>query len=473
MDHVPLYVREDARSASFLGSSALASDVRDVMRGEGDRETVPEAEQDPTSEEPGEGMDYIAFPDEDEQAVGAATEDGEEKEPEEEEREEEEETTRQERDGPPWELPPETIASPWLRLHEEILAFARFVAPTKQERNAREEAVERVRQVIESIWKNAQLQVFGSFATGLYLPTSDIDAVILRSGCRQVQDGLRALANALSRRGMAKNVQVISKARVPIIKFQEKESGFQFDISFDVANGPQAAQFLNKWLQEIPQVRPICLVVKFFLQQRELNEVYTGGIGSYALLTMIVAFLKTHPSRRNRLGNRKSLEGSLGVLLVDFFRLYGKLLNKRNVGITASEGGMFYNKEERNFFNDGRPYLLSVQDPVDSDNDLARNSYNISKVTSAFDFAFQMLTTPKIMSSSSILEAILDWKRDSLLIERAELIKASISDNSHTEEKHETDDVNGDNATPKVAKSRKRKGKRRKGENSQKKQRKD
>lgn len=33
--------------------------------------------------------------------------------------------------------------------------------------------------------------------------------------------------------------QVISKAKVPIIKFEEAESGYNFDISFDVANGPE------------------------------------------------------------------------------------------------------------------------------------------------------------------------------------------------------------------------------------------
>ena len=33
-------------------------------------------------------------------------------------------------------------------------------------------------------------------------------------------------------------VQVIAKAKVPIVKFTEMESDLQFDISFDVANGP-------------------------------------------------------------------------------------------------------------------------------------------------------------------------------------------------------------------------------------------
>ena len=38
---------------------------------------------------------------------------------------------------------------------------------------------------------------------------------------------------------MATKIQLIAKARVPIVKFEERPSGFQFDISFDVANGPR------------------------------------------------------------------------------------------------------------------------------------------------------------------------------------------------------------------------------------------
>lgn len=70
---------------------------------------------------------------------------------------------------------------------------------------------------------------------------------------------------------------------------------------------------ISKW----PPLRPLCLILKVFLQQRELNEVcfqlflliplnsfanfistlyllqvYSGGIGSYALLAMLIAMLR-------------------------------------------------------------------------------------------------------------------------------------------------------------------------------------
>jgi non-canonical poly(A) RNA polymerase PAPD5/7 len=75
------------------------------------------------------------------------------------------------------------------------------------------------------------------------------------------------------------------------------------------------------------------LDLQVFLTQREMNEVYTGGVGSYTLIIMIVAFLQLHQSRRplpqqgskRRRGGgggreAEPLEANLGLLLVDFMR---------------------------------------------------------------------------------------------------------------------------------------------------------
>ncbi|XP_016754635.1 terminal nucleotidyltransferase 4B isoform X3 [Gossypium hirsutum] len=65
---------------------------------------------------------------------------------------------------------------------------------------------------------------------------------------------------------------VTAKARMPIIKFVKKKSGVAFDISFDVDNGPKAAEFIKEAVLKWPQLRPLCLILKVFLQQRDLNE---------------------------------------------------------------------------------------------------------------------------------------------------------------------------------------------------------
>ncbi|KAL5715512.1 polynucleotide adenylyltransferase [Ranunculus cassubicifolius] len=310
--------------------------------------------------------------------------------------------------------------SPMLQLHKEILDFCEFLSPTPEEQKLRNDAVDGVFGVVKYIWPHCQVEVFGSFKTGLYLPTSDIDVVIMDSNVKTPQMGLIALSRALSSKGIAKKIQVIAKARVPIIKFVEKRSGVNFDISFDVHNGPKAAVFIKEAISKIPPLRPLCMILKVFLQQRELNEVYSGGIGSYALLSMLIAQLQLHWRGQYFQGSKaSSLEQNLGVLLVNFFEFYGRKLNIYDVGVSCQTQGTYY-KKDRKFLNEGRPYLLSVEDPQEPDNDIAKNSFNYSQIRSAFGMAYSTLTSPKTIMSlgqdRSILGTII--RPDPVLLER-------------------------------------------------------
>nr|KJB13378.1 hypothetical protein B456_002G071000 [Gossypium raimondii] len=296
----------------------------------------------------------------------------------------------------------------------EIVDFCDFLSPTPEEQAARDAAVHSVFDVIKYIWPACRPEVFGSFRTGLYLPTSDIDVVILESGIKNPQTGLYALSRALSQRGIAKKMQVIAKARVPIIKFVEKKSGVAFDISFDVDNGPKAAEFIKEAVLKWPQLRPLCLILKVFLQQRDLNEVYSGGIGSYALLAMIIAMLQ------NLSESRAYPEHNLGMLLVHFFDFYGRKLNTVDVGVSCKERGTFFLKSSKGFSSKGRPFLISIEDPQTPDNDIGKNSFNYIQIRSAFGMALSNLSNPKnilaLGPNRSILGTII--RPDPVLLER-------------------------------------------------------
>lgn len=71
----------------------------------------------------------------------------------------------------------------------------------------------------------------------------------------------------------------------------------------------------------------------------------------------------------------------MGVLLVDFLRLFGRTLNNDDVGISCTHGGFFFNKLDAGKGQPMRPYMLCVEDPADADNDLSKGSYNFLKVT--------------------------------------------------------------------------------------------
>ncbi|XP_078431513.1 nucleotidyltransferase family protein [Wolffia australiana] len=310
--------------------------------------------------------------------------------------------------------------SPMVQLHQEILDFCDFLSPTPEEEGIRNEAVKRVFEVIKYIWPHCTVDVFGSYKTGLYLPTSDVDAVILNSKVQTPQMGLKALSRALSQKSIATKIQVIGKARVPIIKFVEKQSGIAFDISFDMHSGPDAAYFIKEAVSKMPPLKPLCLILKVFLKQRELNEVFSGGVGSYALTAMLIAHLQIHWRGQSVLSQTMQ-EHNLGTLLVSFFDFYGHKLNNGHVGVSCQSPGNFYVKSIRGFFNDSHPNLLSIEDPQQPGNDIGKNSFKYCKVKSAFATAYATLTNARIMSEATekgILGLII--RRDPAWVNRME-----------------------------------------------------
>ena len=57
------------------------------------------------------------------------------------------------------------------RLHEEIEDFYQWMVPTVHEHQARLGVVDRVRRAVLNIYPGCRVEIFGSFRTGLYLPT--------------------------------------------------------------------------------------------------------------------------------------------------------------------------------------------------------------------------------------------------------------------------------------------------------------
>ena len=68
-----------------------------------------------------------------------------------------------------------------------------------------------------------------------------------------------------------------------------KDADLDADICFDQPGGLKMATLIKTMLDVVPALRPIILVLKYFLVQRELNETYRGGIGSFMLQLMVIA----------------------------------------------------------------------------------------------------------------------------------------------------------------------------------------
>lgn len=133
---------------------------------------------------------------------------------------------------------------PVLALHEEINDFYEFIKPIEEEEFMRERVVSRIREIVLRLWPNARVEIFGSFATKLYLPTSDIDLMIMGKWDTMP---LHTLKNELIKADVADedDIKVLDKASVPIVKVIDKETEVRVDISFNTSNGVNSANLIK------------------------------------------------------------------------------------------------------------------------------------------------------------------------------------------------------------------------------------
>jgi hypothetical protein len=62
---------------------------------------------------------------------------------------------------------------------------------------------------------------------------------------------------------------------------------------FKVHTGCAAARLVKSYVDALPQLRPLAIILKHFLKGQGLNDTYTGGLSSYCLVMMLVSFLQT------------------------------------------------------------------------------------------------------------------------------------------------------------------------------------
>lgn len=292
-------------------------------------------------------------------------------------------------DTPIWVRDPGRYSANLAKMfNEEVEDYVKYISPTEAEHEMRVLTVERLRMVVKKIFPNASVSVFGSFETKLYLPTSDVDVVVMDESLR-MPSCLFNLAHTLKDHSMVSKIEVIDKAKVPIIKYTDALTNFPVDISFNMGTGPEAARIVESFLDD-PKlghgIKGLMYVLKQFLLQRHLNEPFSGGLGSYGLLILVSSFLMMHPLIQC---GQLIPQDNLGVLVLEFLQLYGKLFNFQELGIGVDlEQGTWYFRKETATWLTRRIGLLTILDPQDKTNDVGGGSFNFHQVRGEFMRAY-------------------------------------------------------------------------------------
>jgi non-canonical poly(A) RNA polymerase PAPD5/7 len=211
--------------------------------------------------------------------------------------------------------------------------FYDYVEPSVRDETVRARLISRIENLLGP--KNAALtgkstvQCFGSFPAKLYLPTADMDLVLVSNQHRNgglstlgsksaVSRVLWASARKLERAGITIKASVIARAKVPIIKFVDRESGINVDLSFENLSGVVAQETFRKWTGEMPHMFPMVALIKQFLVMRGLSDVHYGGIGGFSIICLVYTYL-----RANKPSNSQDEIVNLANVFMGFLDFWG------------------------------------------------------------------------------------------------------------------------------------------------------
>jgi non-canonical poly(A) RNA polymerase PAPD5/7 len=337
-------------------------------------------------------------------------------------------------------------------LHKEICDFYEFVRPTAHEHAIRKNLVDRIARALKKNYRDYTLHSFGSYAYGIYLPTADMDLCLVsdryqRTGQADINlnySQLRKALVCLQQAGIPADhdQQVIAKAKVPIIKFVDRLTGLKVDISFENTTGITALSSFNSWKAEFPQFTALVTLIKQFLLMRDLNEVFSGGLGGFSVACLVVSMLQHSPDVQS------ANPPTLGALLLRFFKLYGNDFNMTSLAISVNPPmyipkvsqiirayTKFHKGRNTNTIQDvydksyGKAKWL-IWDPHNRDNDVSGGSTKAELIADKFYEAYQVLRDvidhlgragPILRKGQSILRPIFGGNYQSFIDQREQL----------------------------------------------------
>ncbi|KAG0065387.1 hypothetical protein BGZ89_008372 [Linnemannia elongata] len=271
---------------------------------------------------------------------------------------------------------------------QEIQDFADYLKPTPEEHSIRTYVLKAVEEFVTGLWSEAKVYAYGSFNTRLYLPGSDMDIVMVMG--TEKPGVLRTLANRIRSKGFGINVEAILQTKVPIVKFQERRTGIHVDISLNQLDGFKTGDVVQQFLKQMPALQPMTMLIKQFLKSKPVTfcEVHQGGLGSFSVTLLVMSFLQMHPLVQAR---KIDPLVNLGVLLIEFFELYGLCFNYNTVSISVTQGGSYIYKGSGDGSQNER-FGLTLINPVAGQN-VAKGTRNMSMIRASFVLAFQELTS--------------------------------------------------------------------------------
>jgi len=178
--------------------------------------------------------------------------------------------------------------------HNEVLEFADWIQINTEELQIRYNLLSDIESLIKQHISRAEVCMFGSTANRLALPSSDIDLLVFVPGITTSSSYsmlFDAILHIILGSKSFNEIEPIYTSQVPIISARHIKSGISIDLVIDRDDGLQGLCLVTTLDDTFKELRPLYLLTKAFLCSKNVHKPWKGGIGSFVLVNLIIAFL--------------------------------------------------------------------------------------------------------------------------------------------------------------------------------------
>ncbi|KAF8247764.1 hypothetical protein K440DRAFT_661270 [Wilcoxina mikolae CBS 423.85] len=296
----------------------------------------------------------------------------------------------------PWLIPEQkdynSCSEGTVRLTAEMLDFVDYMARDDLEIFGREQFTHKIIRSIQEYFSEpgVEVSIFGSDATGLGLPTSDIDIMINAPSlynpnpymARELKIGVlyelqqHFLDNCIFVRSTVRD-----EAHIPILEMEDLETGLEVDISFEEPYSKHALNNVQQWNMKYghQELIPLILLFKHSLNMRKLGlgsatMPYQGGVGSYILMCMVIVYLEVKMPELVRVWRSLGQAVNYGRILLGMLKFWGMEFDYETQAIMVNPPAIIPKSPYL------PPFIFEVRSPFDNTTNIAAGAFGIKHV---------------------------------------------------------------------------------------------
>lgn len=287
----------------------------------------------------------------------------------------------------------------YTQLHQDILAFsAEHEAYTKKTEVLFRRLINDIKRIISKRHPKVEVRAYGSHESGLAMPWSDIDLVLVNKNTSTdnpfSSDDKHLMMNIETllkeNKDIVKEIKFIKSATVPVIKLTSTEEFLNRKVDLTLReytdnqhSGENCVELVKGYIKTYPVFKPLALVLKQLIYEAKMNDTYQGGLSSYGITLMVVAYLQYKQFYNVSINIQ---EPNLGILFIDLFNFYSSF-RISNLEMKPLKNNEVPKEATITTKTNGIPTLIII-DPLDPTNNVAKGTYNVTYLENLLYFVY-------------------------------------------------------------------------------------